>query len=493
MHQPPDGKELYDYADSNRVVILSLGLSSSIILLIGGLLFARSQPEFYIYGIYVLMIAVYLGFSYFVGIFGRDFSWVDHSKVMRSNTVTDGVDILLPTCGEDLDILENTFTAVKNIEWHADILVTVLDDSGRDSVKELAEKFNFQYFSRPIKTLKKAGNIRYGFQKTNKRYFAIFDADFAPRPDFLQSTMPYFGEASTGIVQTPQYFALSDHSTVIGKGAAYVQELFYRLIQVSRDAFRAPICVGTNAVYRRAIFEDLGGTFPIDYSEDVHTGFYTVAKGFRVRYLPLNLAKGMCPETHQSFFTQQYRWAMGSITLCMNPWFWSTKLKLTQRICYLSGIGYYITTGVSVLFISLPSMIMVNFYPDKVLWFNYMFSVPSFLFTTLIWGYWSRHKFGIYALAARQIQYWAHLFAIVDKLRGNLMPWQATGAIKSDSKNERFVVYKKASFTWAFLQFIPIILGIIHNHSQYGIDNFGFALFFACFNFAVAMYAWGQK
>ena len=52
---------------------------------------------------------------------------------------------------------------------------------------------------------KKAGNLRFAFARTRSPFIVIFDADFRPRADFLQETLPYMEDPSLGIVQTPQY------------------------------------------------------------------------------------------------------------------------------------------------------------------------------------------------------------------------------------------------------------------------------------------------
>ena len=59
----------------------------------------------------------------------------------------------------------------------------------------------------------------------------------------------------------------------------------------------AAICVGSNAVYRRAALDSNGGTTLIEHSEDVHTGFDLRRNGWPLRYIPVNLATGLCPAT----------------------------------------------------------------------------------------------------------------------------------------------------------------------------------------------------
>lgn len=74
------------------------------------------------------------------------------------------------------------------------------------------------------------------------------------------------------------------------------------LIQLS---FASAICVGSNALYRREALEAVGGTAEIAYSEDVHTGFYAMTRGWRVKYVPLALACGISPDNAKALFSQQ--------------------------------------------------------------------------------------------------------------------------------------------------------------------------------------------
>ena len=109
--------------------------------------------------------------------------------------------------------------------------------------------------------MKKAGNIKHGYENSSGEFIVIFDADFAPHHDFIRDLLPYTSDPRTAIVQSPQYFQTDKDvhkRSIIEYGAGQVQEDFYRIIQQSRDTFGAAICVGSNAIYRRSAIEDIG-------------------------------------------------------------------------------------------------------------------------------------------------------------------------------------------------------------------------------------------
>jgi cellulose synthase/poly-beta-1,6-N-acetylglucosamine synthase-like glycosyltransferase len=246
---------------------------------------------------------------------------------------------------EDLRVLGNTYHYVSQLAWPGPLTVYVLDDSARDLVRELAEQHGFVYLSRPNRGhLKKAGNLRYGFQHSRGDFIAIFDADFVPRPDFLFELAPYMDDPTVGIVQSPQYFDVDRQMNWLQRAAGGTQVLFYRWVQPSRDRSNAAICVGTCALYRRVALNKAGGFAQIGHSEDVHTGVNLMRVGYRIQYVPTLVSKGICPDTFPQFVTQQYRWCTGSMSLLFSRRFHRMRLTVMQRLSYWSGFLYYIST-----------------------------------------------------------------------------------------------------------------------------------------------------
>jgi cellulose synthase/poly-beta-1,6-N-acetylglucosamine synthase-like glycosyltransferase len=281
--------------------------------------------------------------------------------------------------------------------------------------------------------------------------------------------------------------------TWMQKGSSYVQELFYRMVQVNRDTWGASICVGTNAIYRRSSLERRGGTYPIAYSEDLHTGWQALADGYRVRYIPLNLAGGSCPETMSAYFVQQLRWCTGSTSLLMSYKFWSTPMPVMQRLCYMSGMLYYVATAASVFFTPLPALYVVWFSPEHVFWYNYLFSIPSFLFGTVVLAMWGQHRFGAYVLTARVVAYYAHFYALLDKFRGSMVQWVPTGDVKSIKAVSRYQDFKHLMFWWVGGTTAVGLAGAFKHMSSIGDWNFYPMIFFTLFHYYASMRAFKEE
>jgi cellulose synthase/poly-beta-1,6-N-acetylglucosamine synthase-like glycosyltransferase len=491
---PPSAQEKYLYTNQNKILIYSVGALSSLALCIGLIKFSISSPILLIFLPLIAIIAVYLILGYVIGVFGKSFDLNEHTKIMAKTYAEEysgayelpTVDIFYATCGEDLSVIANALTHIHSlVVMYPKATIYVLDDSKRVQVASLADQFSATYMIRDnAPYMKKAGNLRAAFARTSGEFIVIFDADFCPRQDFLITTLPYFREdEKLAIMVTPQFFEIRPEMSFIEQGAGFVQELFYRLVQVNRNAFGAPICVGTNCVYRRTALEPLGGTAEIGYSEDLHTGFNVTKAGWKVAYIPIILAKGLCPDTIKSFFSQQYRWAQGSISLFFNPDFWESDLKFMQKLCFLSGMLYYIATGIGAIFNGMPTAIMAIFFPEKVFMFNYIFTIPSFMFTTIIYNLWTKAPFTFGYFSARQTQYYAHFFSFIDKIFGSAMPWSTAA---HPSGNVRYFLFLTSNAVLSSIYFLCVLYG--WQRSNLPIANFIPGLFFTGFTLIVALF-----
>lgn len=410
-----------------------------------GITHHRAAPYLLVVAVAVVGVLISLR----VNAFTRDDSLHEHRARVEGwcPPSTASVDVFLPVCGEPLEVLRNTWHHVARLAWHDELTVYVLDDAGDARVEGMAEDFGFVYLSRLSRGwMKKAGNLRHGFERSAGDFIAIFDADFCPRPDYLYELMPYFDEERIGIVQSPQHFRVSDEQGWLERGAGAVQEFFYRAVQVSRERHDGAICVGTNAVYRRRALDDNGGTTLIAHSEDVHTGFDLRRLGWGLRYVPTCVATGACPDELGAFFRQQYRWCMGSMSLLRSRKFWTTPLPLTARLCYMSGFGYYVVTALTVLAAPVVPLALLLAAPELVRIENYAVLAPGLVYAYIVFPMWHRCRYGTEAFTVKMIYGWAHLFAIVDIVRGRPMGWAPTGAkVKVD---RRVDVFKAAMFVW---------------------------------------------
>lgn len=334
------------------------------------------------------------------------------------------VDVFLPTAGEPLDILKNTYGYVSKLDYRGSVAVYVLDDLGRDEVRAAATAYGFNYIARPGSEFKKAGNLRYAFDRTDGDIIAIFDADFVPRPEFLSELVPYMDDPAIGIVQSPQFFSTPRSMHWLERAAGATQEVFYRLIQVSRDSVQAAICCGTSALYRRASLDKIGGFPAIAHSEDVYTGIEMGKVGYRIQYVAVNLSRGICPDTMDSFITQQYRWCSGSMELVKGEEFHTTSgLDTRQRLSFWSGFSYYATTAMNAFFAPLPILIMILFFPQYMTAANFLPLLPLLVLWLIVYPKLLISRWRLDVLRVQLIYSFTHAVAIFDVFFGRPSEW----------------------------------------------------------------------
>jgi cellulose synthase/poly-beta-1,6-N-acetylglucosamine synthase-like glycosyltransferase len=413
---------------------------------------------------------------------GKSINYEEHkSKYVDVDISNVSVDIFLPVCGEDIEVLSNTWKHVREIDF-PNYNIYVLDDGDSVEVESLCMIYNFNYIVRNDRPhLKKSGNMRNAFKITSGNYILVLDADFVPRKDFLKETIPVMEyDKNIGILQTPQYFRNSDEQSWLEKGAAGLQEGFYRVIQTSRNNFNASLCVGTSAVYRREALERFGGSAPVEHSEDVNTGLLVMANGFKVKYLPLVLSVGVCPGEIYPFFTQQYRWCIGSFILMLynRPLWLGDHISFIQRACFINGFSYYIFHTISPFFSPAGIIVILYFFPQQLTWFNILFVIPSLLNDVLFHKLWTTQNVKTKIVSfdkTSKIQRIAFFYALKDSIYKNAMEWVPTGT-KITRQNISRVRLKTGLKYMFFFDNIVMYIIIIGSALRI-IDGFPFYIF----------------
>lgn len=433
---PPNDSEMFYYMQRTfRFVPFLLGLCYAP-MLYSLLKFIQQSPALWLFYPYLFLLIITSFINIWTSNRKHKITIQGHKKLVSEYAPLSfpSVDVFLPTCGEDLEILRNTYLNVSRLKWSGQLKIYVLDDATRPEVRDLAESFNLEYLVRSNPgQMKKAGNLRSAFSKTSGDLILVLDADFCVRSDALLNLVPYFDDPKVGIVQSPQFFDVDRKQNWLQRNAGATQDLFYRWIQPSRDVLSSAICVGTNAIYRREALEISGGFFNIEHSEDVHTGVQLAKHGFSLRYVPVILAKGLCPEKLPNFISQQYRWAAGSLSLLSSSQFNADNADrtLNQKFSYFSGFLYYITTAINVWIGPLPAVIMMLCFPSQVKPENYLPMIGILVSQLVLFPLVTNFRHNLTVLRVQTVYSVAHQQALVDIFRNRLSGWVATGNTES--------------------------------------------------------------
>ena len=154
-------------------------------------------------------------------------------------------------------------------------------------------------------------------QAAEGRYIAIFDADFVPPADFLRRALPQFGDPQVGMVQARWGHINADYSTLTRIQSIMLDGHFV-LEHGSRN--RAGCFFnfnGTAGIWRRDAIESAGGWQHDTLTEDLDLSYRAQLKGWRFVFMEDVITPAELPVEMNSFKSQQFRWAKGSIQTCI--------------------------------------------------------------------------------------------------------------------------------------------------------------------------------
>lgn len=289
------------------------------------------------------------------------------------------VDILVPSYNEPSEMLAITLSAAKNMHYPAAKRTVVLcDDGGTDQrcnsddpelarksrarraeLQALCAELGVVYSTRPRNEHAKAGNMSAALERLNGDLVVVFDADHVPSRDFLARTVGYFvADPKLFLVQTPHFFLNPDpveRNIGLRADCPPENEMFYHQGHRGLDRWGGAFFCGSAAVLRRAALDSVGGFAGETITEDAETALEIHSQGWKSIYVDHAMIAGLQPETFVSFIQQRGRWAAGMMQLLMlkNP-LRRKGMSLTQRLCYLNSMTFWLFPLVRMTFILAP-------------------------------------------------------------------------------------------------------------------------------------------
>jgi cellulose synthase (UDP-forming) len=260
------------------------------------------------------------------------------------------VDVLIPVYDEPAAVVEPTVAAAARLGG-ADVRVHLLDDGRSEEMRALAARHGAGYVRRPERAGAKAGNLNHALARTEAPFVLVLDCDHVPERHALEAMLPAMGDERCGFAQAPQYYANADRGEV--PAAAWGQQaLFFGPIARGKDGHGAMFCCGTNVLFRRAALADAGG-FPQDsVTEDFELSIRLHERGWRSRYVPEVLAKGLGPEDMGSYVSQQQRWSRGCLAAL--PAVWRSRLPLALKLQYALSASFFLTGWTVLVYMTFP-------------------------------------------------------------------------------------------------------------------------------------------
>ena len=349
-----------------------------------------------------------------------------------------GVDVFVPTYNESVELVRKTLLAARAMDYpHTTWL---LDDGRRPEMETLARQLGCRYLARADNEHAKAGNLNHALARSSGELVVVFDADHAPRRDFLVKTLGYFDDPAVAFVQTPQDFYNLDsyQHRWRGKGRTVwtEQALFFRVIQRGKDYWNAAFFCGSCAVVRRSALDEIGGFATGTVTEDLHTSMRIHAHAYKSVYHAEPLAFGLAPESIEPFIGQRVRWGQGAMHVWRKEGILSHRgLTLAQRLNYLASALTYFDGWQKAVFYFAPAVVLlgglvplVATTPDFLLHFLPYYALTFWVFEEVGRGYGRTLFIEQYNMARFAAFAWATLALVFPKMKFRVTAKGAPGA-----------------------------------------------------------------
>jgi cellulose synthase/poly-beta-1,6-N-acetylglucosamine synthase-like glycosyltransferase len=218
-------------------------------------------------------------------------------------------------------LVRRALHAAACLDWPRDRLhVQLLDDSvddtpahARAAAAELqASGIDIVILHRDRRDGFKAGALAGGMAASPHEYFAIFDTDYVPRPDFLRRCMTaLLAEPSGAFVQARIDYLNADESALT-RTQALMLDHHMSVDQMTRSWSGHPLPFnGTCGIWRRSAIEAAGGWRGDTLAEDLDLTYRAWMLGLGGRFLASISAPGELPTSLKAWANQQCRWTTG--------------------------------------------------------------------------------------------------------------------------------------------------------------------------------------
>lgn len=219
------------------------------------------------------------------------------------------------------DLVRRALQAAVRLDWPRDRLhIQLLDDSTDDTLAqaraaaaELATTgIDIVVLHRARRDGFKAGALAGGMAASPHEYFAIFDTDYVPQPDFLKRCMTaLLAEPASAFVQARIDYLNADES-VLTRTQALMLDHHMSVDQMTRSWSGHPLPFnGTCGIWRRSAIEAAGGWRGDTLAEDLDLTYRAWMRGLGGRFLASISAPGELPTSLKAWANQQCRWTTG--------------------------------------------------------------------------------------------------------------------------------------------------------------------------------------
>jgi cellulose synthase (UDP-forming) len=383
------------------------------------------------------------------------------------------VAVLIPTCGEPIEMVLATLRSVVGQDWPQEKLVIVLGDEMNDpAVREAVTRFRAEhdfptlhYHVPPAKTSPlregdaKAGNLNSCLKHLQALYPEVElietrDADdLVGSDDFLRLSVAHLADnPDASFVQTIKRCSVPD-----GDPFSNQEPAFYERVMLTRQACNATFPCGSGLVWRLSGLKLIGGFPTWNLVEDLQSGYELIRLGGKGLYLPIvGSVSQVAPEDIPNLYKQRGTWALDSSRLLV----WKNPLLISglhwrQRLQYFElNFSYVASFAVLLFVISILGSLFAGLYPTQGGALEFVIA------TTLLFGsselyYWTKAGHVSYAAQWRSRQIWTGLMFVY---MGSLLKALAYGP----NRKPKYVVTRKHTVSgWHWKPVLPQLTVVV--------------------------------
>lgn len=223
-------------------------------------------------------------------------------------------------------VVQRVIDATASLEWpHDRLQIQVLDDSTDETANIARARVTYHqergiditHVHRTVRSGFKAGALNAAMPDVRGEYIVVFDADFCPKPDFVQRTIPYLVDQPDLAFVQARWGHLNDKFSLLTMAQAIALDGHFAIEHVAKE--RAGLLTGfngTGGVWRTRSIIECGGWDEQQLTEDADLSYRAQLAGWKGMTLPDVVAPAELPAQLAAFKRQQFRWAKGN-TQCL--------------------------------------------------------------------------------------------------------------------------------------------------------------------------------
>lgn len=195
--------------------------------------------------------------------------------------------------------------------------IVVVDDCSPDNSFEIAKRYEKKYpglvkvVQTPKNTGCAAGSKNYGAKYIDTEIIIFGDADSFPEKGAIEKGLGFFNEKNVAAVTANVLVKNRNNLLLMLQSVEYIVIKFTRkLLEFIGSIYVTP---GPLAMYRKKVFDKIGGFDDKNMTEDIEITWRMLANGYDVKMSADSKVYAESPETFSAWFKQRIRWNLGGI------------------------------------------------------------------------------------------------------------------------------------------------------------------------------------